>query len=94
MTNANPNRIVEVYGSMKKPDGTNAALVKTAGGVAYWVLPSEVGGAMPRVGALLDPSKHQARDATIHGAVVCNFDELLGPEEFRRKTGTPSRRRS
>jgi hypothetical protein len=57
----NPNTIIEVYGSTKKPDGTRTALIKTAGGRAFWVLPAEVNGEMPRVGTLIDPSKHEER---------------------------------
>lgn len=57
----NPNRITEVYGQFKNPAGANCALVKTANGAAYFVLPSETNGEMPKVGATLDTTKHQQR---------------------------------
>jgi len=56
-----PNEIVEVYGNFKNPRGAKCALVKTANGDAYFVLPSEVDGRMPEIGELLDTSKHEKR---------------------------------
>jgi hypothetical protein len=54
------NQIVEVYGNMRCGD-RRAALVKTRDGCAFYVFPEEVNGVMPRVGKLLDQSKHMER---------------------------------